>query len=89
MAQFAVNGSPKSGRGIRKARVFALVMAILLTLGLNAYNQVQVFQTELKQDVQGLSEYELCMYTYDKFDIEMLKQMGCVNEKYKALSSVK
>ncbi len=86
MAQFESIG--KSVSGIRKGRVMAVVMVTLLALGAIAYYQVQVFQAELEQDVQGLSEYELCMYAYDKFDIEMVKKMGCVNEKYKSLGLV-
>ena len=79
----------KSGLKNRKGRMFVLVIGALLTVGLIAYYQVQVHQSQLEQDIQGLSEYQLCMYAYEKFDIEMVKKMGCVNEKYQAIGKLK
>ncbi len=64
-------------------------MTILLAVGLFGYYQLEVKQAQFNKDIQGLSEYELCMYAYEKFDIEMVKKMGCVNEKYKSLSQMK
>ena len=80
-----LNGRFKVGKVV----ILALVLAALLVVMLIAYYQMQVYQGKLKQDIRGLTEYELCMYAYEKFDIEMVKKMGCVNEKYQAIGKVK
>ncbi len=74
---------------IRKGRVLTVLIVALLTMVFIAYYQVRVYQFQLEQDVKGLAEYELCMYGYEKFDIEMVKKMGCVNEQYQSIGKLK
>ncbi len=59
-----------------------VILITLFSFGLYAsfeFYRVCMANEELKQDIQGMDEYEVCQYAANEFDMEMVKKMGCLD----------
>ncbi len=56
------------------------VMAI--SFGGYFFYELESNEATLKADIEGLDEYELCQYAYEKHGMNMIKDMGCTDNRH-------
>ncbi len=62
-------------------RVSVLLMIGVCVFVFSAYvaHQTKLKLDLLEQEVQGMSEYEVCQYATKNFEMAMVKDMGCLD----------
>ncbi len=66
---------------IIKATKITLSLTVATTISFGGYFLYETKSREaaLKTNIEGLDEYELCQYTYEKFGMKGVEEIGCTH----------
>ena len=67
-------------KNIETKVTISLIMAIAISFGGYFFYEIKSREAALNVDIEGLDEYELCQYAYEKFGIKGVKEIGCITK---------
>lgn len=71
-----------SSKNVETKVTLSLIAVMAISFGGYFFYELKSKEATLKTEIEGLDEYELCQYTYEKFGIKGAEEIGCTSPNY-------
>ncbi len=71
-----------NSKNVETKATLALIAVMAISFGGYFFYELKSNEATLKADIEGFDEYELCQYTYEKFGMKGVEEIGCTENRY-------